>query len=403
MSESDADYALSLGRRIQVARETIGLTQDELAERIGFGSRQIVSDLERGVRSVKAAELVRIARVLHTDVSALLASAEPVASSVLWRSAPERGTNEVRSEFLMWCERYAQLVRLLRVKHDELVPSFEADLATMRFSDAERMAHTLSDMLDLGLRPAAVLHDALENRLGILVWYLETGSESAAACAKGDFGNAILVPRSSAPWRRNFDIAHEVFHLVTWRASAQLQDDGWLSKRAERLANCFAAALLMPEKPLLQDLDDRLIDGSIDVRDLIGMARDYGVSTDALLWRLLNLGRLPGPDEVRSLLENPDFRRLDRLSKEGRWTEPPQLPDRFLALACRAAAHGRLSRSVLAEYLACGLPELPSRLSELGVVDPALCDDVEPDAPRAETVDKQERCDDPESSPLCFA
>jgi Zn-dependent peptidase ImmA (M78 family) len=273
----------------------------------------------------------------------------------------------------------------------------------MRFSDSEELASNLSDMLDLGVRPAAVLREALESQLGVLVWYLETGSESSAACSRGDFGSAILVPRANAPWRRNFDIAHEMFHLLTWEASSHLSQDGDLAKRTERLANCFAAALLLPRKPLLQDFNDRLIEGAISVGDLIRVARDYGVSTEALLWRLLNLGRFGSAEQVRGLLEDPTLRELDRRSKEGMWNEPPRLPRRFVTLAYRAMLRGRLSRAVLAEYLGCGLSDLAAALAEFGVLDYLQSADGEELPSTTEAADGQERCDDPESSPLCFA
>ena len=44
------------------------MTQQELAERAGFSAHQIVSQIERGQRELKASELFRIARVLHVDL-----------------------------------------------------------------------------------------------------------------------------------------------------------------------------------------------------------------------------------------------------------------------------------------------------------------------------------------------
>jgi Zn-dependent peptidase ImmA (M78 family)/transcriptional regulator with XRE-family HTH domain len=379
------------------------MKQEDLARHVGFGSRQIVSDLERGARSVKASELVRIARALRTDVDALLGPVEQPEPAVLWRSAPTRGTPELQTELLTWCRRYAQLLEVLGMRHEELVPSFDVDLAGMRFSDAENMARRFSDMLDLGVRPAAVLPEALESRLGILVWYLDTGSESAAACVRGLFGSAILVPRSSAPWRRNFDIAHELFHLLTWNQASRMAGVDSLAARSERLANCFAAALLLPEASLLQDLDDQAPNGAVSAWDLVRLARDYDVSTDALLWRLLNLGRLRGPEQVRALLADAGFREIDRQSKAGARAEPPRLPGRFLTLAYKAMLQGRLSRSVLADYLGCGLADVGPALAGLGIVDVDAARASDETVPLATAVERQERCDDPESSPLCFA
>ena len=61
----------NIGARIKAAREAAGMKQEELARAVGFASRQIHSDQERGVRDVKASDAARIARLLHLDLSSL--------------------------------------------------------------------------------------------------------------------------------------------------------------------------------------------------------------------------------------------------------------------------------------------------------------------------------------------
>ncbi len=61
---------------------------------------------------------------------------------------------------------------------------------------------------------------------------------------------AILPNSNNIRWRRNFDLAHELFHQLTWKLfrigdSATQADD-----QDEKLANCFAGSLLVPPKPL---------------------------------------------------------------------------------------------------------------------------------------------------------
>lgn len=53
------------GQRIRTARGNSGMTQGELAQRLGFRTGQWVSDIERGVNSIDAHELRRVARVLN--------------------------------------------------------------------------------------------------------------------------------------------------------------------------------------------------------------------------------------------------------------------------------------------------------------------------------------------------
>jgi Zn-dependent peptidase ImmA (M78 family) len=61
----------------------------------------------------------------------------------------------------------------------------------------------------------------------------------------------------------------------------------------EREANLFAASLLMPRRFLEQDLEAEDYVNLLDDDFLSDLARKYGVSTQALVNRLKNLGYIP--------------------------------------------------------------------------------------------------------------
>lgn len=111
----------------------------------------------------------------------------------------------------------------------------------------------------------------------------------------------IGVNTKQASVRQNFTIAHECGHMLL-HDQEQLHVDRDFRVRlrndvsskgtdeAEQEANFFAASLLMPSEFLKKDLASEeyvdLLDGDF-LRDL---ARKYGVSTQALVNRLKNLG-----------------------------------------------------------------------------------------------------------------
>ena len=85
------------------------------------------------------------------------------------------------------------------------------------FDQAERLGSETHIQLDLGSRPSLNLLNILENKLRfkILCLPLEDGV-SGASLVDNELGAGILINVKDAPWRRNFDLAHELFHIITW-------------------------------------------------------------------------------------------------------------------------------------------------------------------------------------------
>ena len=217
------------------------------------------------------------------------------------------------------------------------------------------MASQTRRSMELGGRPAISLVGTLEERFGVKVFFDDLGDGESAACVRAAEDAAILMNRKEAPWRQRFSFAHELFHLLTWDAVLAAWPTAdtepiW-SERIEKLANAFAAALLVPAEDLRGEFQNRFGDEEPPDAELVDLARSYGVSTEALLWRLKNLSLVP-EETVRDRLDSADFRRLDRASMAEHWSETPEdLPKRFVRLVALAYQAGEMSRSVAAEYL----------------------------------------------------
>jgi Zn-dependent peptidase ImmA (M78 family) len=112
----------------------------------------------------------------------------------------------------------------------------------------------------------------------------------------------IGVNTHHAPVRQKFTTAHELGHLMLHDQEQLHVDhnfrvvrlrDGTSSEgidEDEREANLFAATLLMPKAFLDKDLAGYDFFDLLDDRILVDVARKYGVSTQALVNRLKNLG-----------------------------------------------------------------------------------------------------------------
>ena len=168
--------AKTLGHRIRTSRERLGLSQEELAKRAGFSVHQIISQIEKGKREVKAWELANLAKVLMTDISTLLSNQEPEPLPVvLWREAPKEDAETKEADFLQRCQRYAYLEKLCNVDPRRRLPQREVDPNKSVYIDAHELAEDALRQLGLGARPAASLVDTLENSCGVKVLYADLG------------------------------------------------------------------------------------------------------------------------------------------------------------------------------------------------------------------------------------
>jgi transcriptional regulator with XRE-family HTH domain len=72
---SRADIRERFGFAVKDRRESLGLTQEEFAERAGI-HRTYLSDIERGTRNVSLVNIERVALALSISISELFSQAE---------------------------------------------------------------------------------------------------------------------------------------------------------------------------------------------------------------------------------------------------------------------------------------------------------------------------------------
>ena len=158
----------------------------------------------------------------------------------------------------------------------------------------------------LGETPATGLVEIMERELGILVLMVDAyDGISGAACRLPEL-DAVLIARREVAGRRHFDLAHELFHILTWDAmppeySEEAMETG--GNRVEQLANNFAAAVLMPTDALKRfGAWSSLTEEELITR-LNAVADELHVTSSALRWRLVALGKMK-PAVARSLPES---------------------------------------------------------------------------------------------------
>ena len=286
-----------IGTRIRSIRQARGISQDGLARALGFKDRQIVSAIETGVRRVAAAELLlameKLAVPLEYFTDPFRLDGEGLFS---WRQmgVPREQLNDYEAMAGRWIGGYralaAQVGRKSRLMRQALgltkLSSFEEAM-----DDGERFVAEL----DLGPVPALRLAEVMEEQLGMLVLMVDAlEGISGAACRLPEL-DAVLIARGEVAGRRNFNLAHELFHILTWDAMPpeHIEDAvDFGGNRVEQLANNFAAAVLMPRESLRPFGDWASLDMDMLTARLNATAEELHVTSSALRWRLVALRAL---------------------------------------------------------------------------------------------------------------
>ena len=339
---------MDIGARLRAARDAIGYTIEKVSQESGIGQSSI-SEFENDRREPKFSQLSRLAEVYRRPVDFFLTDsllAEPI---MLWRDGPGNAEElkETEAEFRRLCQQYHKLELCTAETRKAALPQPDVDNPDQfSWPQAESFARKIHNYLCLGDIPSTSLKKILEERYYVKIFHLEfTGS--AISTVSEEFGPAILLNNRNASWRRNYDLAHELFHLLTWGMFRAKTKEP--SKNEEQLADSFASRLLMPEESLKQriatlvDKQEQVLLDRVD-----DLAREFGVSLDAMVYRISALFRIKKEDTEQYRIA---AKQLAKCHKARESEKPETLPARYCDLAQRALRDGRLSLIQFAKYM----------------------------------------------------
>lgn len=74
---TDKEYTKAFGERVRARRKAMGMTQEDLAAKIGFKSKQAISHVETGDRNLKQSQVAAIAEALGVTPAFLMGWEDP--------------------------------------------------------------------------------------------------------------------------------------------------------------------------------------------------------------------------------------------------------------------------------------------------------------------------------------
>jgi len=284
-----------VGRRLKWFREQRQRSQSSVCAEVGINDRQTLSDIEAGKRRVNAEELVRLSRALSVDLDDLLDPFRLVGEGGFNFRAKNVAADVVgafEQKASRWIATYRELGRRKGIEPPRIGEKLELTKASS-FEDVQASADALGREWKLGAIPARKLEQAIERHMNTLILHVDAPDGLSGAASTLPGLRTIIVNRNEPQSRRMFDLAHELFHILTWDAMEPARVEEWeplptKGNRVEQLAENFASALLMPSDAICVRWQKRAD------ADLVEWARTTAhqlwVSPRALGWRLHNLG-----------------------------------------------------------------------------------------------------------------
>ncbi|TMC47608.1 MAG: ImmA/IrrE family metallo-endopeptidase [Chloroflexi bacterium] len=173
----------------------------------------------------------------------------------------------------------------------------------MTSRNPESAARELLSQLHIVTPPVPV--ETIPQRLGARITYTEfEGTVSGMLFRDESRGQVIIgVNHHHAKTRQRFTLAHEIAHLLLHRGKPVIVDrlvkvnlrnreSSMATNTQEIEANRFAAEFLMP-RMMVNEQVEKLLTSDPDLAEnvlVVHLARTFGVSSEAMSYRLINLG-----------------------------------------------------------------------------------------------------------------
>lgn len=351
-----------LGKLLQQARKKCGMTQADAAKIINSARTTVVA-IEKGERRLKPNELIQLARAYGRNVSDFVQSSPVVETfEVQFRAAYRRNEKEeaqinptiVRLEEL--CRNYLKLEEIMDAPLPRNYPQ-EYEVENMPIeAAAESIAIAERQRLGLGDAPIQRLRDILEQGVGLRIFYLKMLPKYSEIYSYSErIGGCMAINADHPEERRRWSLAHGYLHFLAHRRKPVVDFEGQYKRlpESERLAEAFPKYFLMPTSGLLKQFNDMYrAQGKFTPTNLFTLAHYYGVSVEALVYRLEGIQLLPSGTWERLKDRGLKVRKTQQeMGLEGVHGRTDMTPIHYQHLAIEALDQGLITEGRFADFL----------------------------------------------------
>lgn len=278
-------------KKMKIARMARGMTMKELAEKANV-SRQMVSYYESGKTTPSASSVIKLINAL--DFPSEFFSSEDKAipgGATFFRSQSaatkkKRVMQETRVEFVK--SVYDTLSNYVNFPALEIPGTLDKDIENITDEDIKAMANELREVWGIG--STKPIHNLIEYAEvnGFVISEANMSDDKLDAVSKWfeDRPFILLTSNNESAVRRNFNIAHEIGHLLLHESIEDMDNysPNVLKNVIEKQANLFASHLLLPDKAFSESLISTNIDFYVELK------KQWNVSIQAMVYKTAYLG-----------------------------------------------------------------------------------------------------------------
>ena len=275
-----------IGERLTQLRLARNLTLDALSAKIGgIVTKQALSKYEQNQAQPSPLVLTRLSAVLGVKANYFLSPSQIKVKFVAYRkgtSLLEREKARVKSVVTQCLEDRIRVQTLVGQTKTDVLPWNALELSSLE--DTEKQASQMRELWELGSGPIRdVVGTFEEHQLCVLSIDADEKFDGLSALGSDTSGNILagaIVSRQDVPGeRQRLNLTHELGHLVL-NIPASLDE--------EDAAFRFGSAFLVPAERLIKEVGAKR--SYIYLSELLILKKQFGISLQALLHRMLELG-----------------------------------------------------------------------------------------------------------------
>lgn len=338
-----------IGKRIQQARIMCKMSLDDLCEALGkIVTKQSLSNYEKGDTVQPEHVLIGMSRVLKVSMDFFRRPFTFDINEVKMDFRKKQSISVKEEEALKMkiqdeVEKYLSVEQLLdqrglaasvRKPSDEVCDS----------AGAVSFAREVREWLKLG-ESAIPSVFTLMGQMGIKV--ISTGGpdgfDGVSGVIKGwDYVIVLNKRLDENVERRRFTVMHELGHLLM----GEKISEALKPREVEKLCHAFASEMLLPTAALRRELADK---PSLSLPDLKEIQMTYGISADAIMKKLVDLGAITGDAYKRYNIKKNVSEEFKEYMEESLYEE--QIPNKLQEMTYQAVMMGLMTPGKAAEIL----------------------------------------------------